>query len=48
MKNSSNDKSTVPTTIPFSFAAPTARRVSLAGDFNNWNAEASISAAVRV
>jgi 1,4-alpha-glucan branching enzyme len=25
--------------VPFSFAAPRARQVSLAGDFNNWNPE---------
>jgi len=39
MKKLSNDKGMVPTTVPFSFAAPKARRVSLAGDFNDWNAE---------
>ena len=39
MKESSTDKSIVSTTVPFSFAAPKARRVSLAGDFNDWNQE---------
>ena len=39
MKKTLNDKSVVPTTVPFSFAAPKARRVSLAGDFNDWNPE---------
>lgn len=39
MNKSSIDKSIVPITVPFSFAAPKARRVSLAGDFNDWNPE---------
>jgi 1,4-alpha-glucan branching enzyme len=39
MKKAAIDKSSVPTTVPFSFAAPRARQVSLAGDFNNWNPE---------
>ena len=36
---SSNDKGVAPTTVPFSFAAPRARQVSLVGDFNKWNPE---------
>jgi len=39
MKQTSNDKSVVPITSSFSLAAPTARRVSLAGDFNDWDPE---------
>src|ERR1700759_4512331 len=39
MKNLSNDKYTPQCSIPFSFADPTARRVSLAGDFNGWDPE---------
>lgn len=35
----SNDKNAGRNTIPFVFTAPAARRVSLAGDFNNWNPE---------
>lgn len=35
----SNDKSARQITISFVFPAPAARRVSLAGDFNNWDAE---------
>jgi 1,4-alpha-glucan branching enzyme len=38
MKKLSNTHATQ-NSIPFSFAAPTARRVSLAGDFNNWDRE---------
>jgi 1,4-alpha-glucan branching enzyme len=39
----SNDKSLaeVDRMIQFTFHAPTARQVSLAGDFNHWNTEAS-------
>jgi 1,4-alpha-glucan branching enzyme len=36
---SSNNKHAAQNAVPFSFAAPTARRVSLAGDFNNWDRE---------
>jgi 1,4-alpha-glucan branching enzyme len=36
----SNDKGTQQHTIPFTFPAPGARKVSLAGDFNNWDPEA--------
>ena len=39
MKKSSDDKSLAQTSIPFSFDAPKARKVSLAGDFNNWDPE---------
>ena len=39
MQNTSNDKSAAQISIPFWFAAPKARKVSLAGDFNNWNPE---------
>jgi len=39
MKNSSDDKSPAQISIPFCFDAPKARKVSLAGDFNNWNPE---------
>jgi 1,4-alpha-glucan branching enzyme len=39
MKKTSNDKMIALTVVPFSFAAPTARRVLLAGDFNNWDPE---------
>jgi 1,4-alpha-glucan branching enzyme len=35
----SNDKSGRQITISFKFPAPAARRVSLAGDFNNWDPE---------
>jgi 1,4-alpha-glucan branching enzyme len=34
-----NNKSIKPNVTPFVFPAPAARRVSLAGDFNNWNPE---------
>ena len=34
-----NDKPAVQTSIPFSFEAPKARKVSLAGDFNDWDPE---------
>jgi 1,4-alpha-glucan branching enzyme len=37
MKKISNDKVVKPNLIPFSFLAPTARLVSLVGDFNNWD-----------
>jgi 1,4-alpha-glucan branching enzyme len=39
MKKTSNDKMIAMTVVPFSFAAPTARRVWLAGDFNDWDPE---------
>jgi 1,4-alpha-glucan branching enzyme len=39
MKKSSDDKSAAQTSTPFSFEAPKARQVSLAGDFNNWDPE---------
>jgi len=39
MKNPLDGKSAAPTSIPFTFAASSARKVSLAGDFNNWNPE---------
>jgi 1,4-alpha-glucan branching enzyme len=39
MKRTSNDKMIALTVVPFSFAAPTARRVLLAGDFNDWDPE---------
>ena len=35
----SNDRNGRHITIPFVFPAPAARRVSLAGDFNNWDPE---------
>ena len=35
----SNDKNAGRNTISFAFKAPAARRVSLAGDFNNWDPE---------
>ena len=36
---SSDDKAARQTTVPFAFQAPKARKVSLAGDFNNWDPE---------
>lgn len=39
MKTLSDDKGAKQNVIPFVFPAPAARRVSLAGDFNNWDAE---------
>jgi 1,4-alpha-glucan branching enzyme len=38
-KELSNDNSAGQTTISFVFPAAAARRVSLAGDFNNWDPE---------
>ena len=35
-----NDRSLKQNPIPFAFQAPTARQVSLAGDFNNWDPKA--------
>lgn len=37
MNNSLDDESAAQTSTPFSFAAPNARKVSLAGNFNGWN-----------
>jgi len=39
MKKLLNDNQVRLESIPFSFAAPKARLVSLAGDFNNWDHE---------
>jgi 1,4-alpha-glucan branching enzyme len=39
MKKIANNAAVRLTTVPFKFAAPAARRVSLAGDFNNWDRE---------
>jgi len=39
MKKPSNGKGAPQNSIPFSFAAPHARQVWLAGDFNNWDCE---------
>jgi len=36
----SNDQSIKRSSTPFTFEAPTARQVSLAGDFNNWDPKA--------
>jgi len=37
MKRILNSKPAAQTAIPFTFAAPNARKVSLAGDFNDWD-----------
>ena len=39
MKQLSNDKNAKEHVVSFVFPAPAARRVSLAGDFNNWDLE---------
>jgi 1,4-alpha-glucan branching enzyme len=36
----SNDRNHKQSSIPFTFPAPTAREVSLAGDFNKWDPKA--------
>ena len=37
----SNNRNSKSSSIPFAFPAPDARQVSLAGDFNNWDAKAT-------
>ena len=41
MKTLSNEKDGKLSSTPFSFPAPAAREVSLAGDFNNWDPKAT-------
>ena len=39
LKKTANNTAAPLNTVPFQFPAPKARRVSLAGDFNNWDHE---------